>query len=224
MTAWANITIHPSFRRPTARCTPPTASSRRLLPSRRMPRDDCRASPSSTRISTSPGFERRWSDPADPAATRSWRGMSALSPEPATRRAPLPGMGCMRLSTDRGRNEADAVAVLHAAFDAGITFFDTADAYCLEAGEAGHDGGSWRTPSARGPAIDPRRGRDEGRPHAAAGQLGGGRARPPTRVGVRGQPPRSEWSASTSISSTRSIRARRSRPACARWRRCSVTG
>ena len=48
-------------------------------------------------------------------------------------------MGCMRLSTERGRNEADAVAVLHAALDAGITFFDTADAYCLDAGEAGHN-------------------------------------------------------------------------------------
>jgi len=48
-------------------------------------------------------------------------------------------MGCMRLSTERDRNDDHAVAVLHAAFDAGITFFDTADAYCWDASERGHN-------------------------------------------------------------------------------------
>src|SRR5262245_33041841 len=48
-------------------------------------------------------------------------------------------MGCMRLSTEPDRDEARAVAVLHAAFDAGVTLLDTADAYCRDAGESGHN-------------------------------------------------------------------------------------
>ena len=39
-------------------------------------------------------------------------------------------MGCMRLSTDAGRDDEAAVVVLRAALDAGVTLFDTADAYC----------------------------------------------------------------------------------------------
>ena len=58
---------------------------------------------------------------------------------PATAAAPLVGMGCMRLSTEPDRDEARAIDVLHAAFDAGVTFLDTADAYCRDAGEAGHN-------------------------------------------------------------------------------------
>jgi aryl-alcohol dehydrogenase-like predicted oxidoreductase/histidinol phosphatase-like enzyme len=53
--------------------------------------------------------------------------------------APLIGMGCMRLSTDRDRDEARGMAVLHAAFDAGVNLLDTADAYCWDAGETGHN-------------------------------------------------------------------------------------
>src|SRR5262245_27861355 len=49
------------------------------------------------------------------------------------------GMGCMRLSTERDRNESGAIAVLHAAFDAGVTLLDTADAYCWHDGEVGHN-------------------------------------------------------------------------------------
>ena len=48
-------------------------------------------------------------------------------------------MGCMRLSTDRERNEARAVDVLHAAFDAGVTLLDTSDAYCFDHTEIGHN-------------------------------------------------------------------------------------
>jgi aryl-alcohol dehydrogenase-like predicted oxidoreductase/histidinol phosphatase-like enzyme/predicted kinase len=58
---------------------------------------------------------------------------------PATADAPLVGMGCMRLSTEPARDEARAIDVLHAAFDAGVTFLDTADAYCRDAEEAGHN-------------------------------------------------------------------------------------
>jgi aryl-alcohol dehydrogenase-like predicted oxidoreductase/histidinol phosphatase-like enzyme len=49
------------------------------------------------------------------------------------------GLGCMRLSTAADRDEAGALAVLHAAFDAGVTFLDTADAYCFDDSEIGHN-------------------------------------------------------------------------------------
>jgi aryl-alcohol dehydrogenase-like predicted oxidoreductase/predicted kinase len=45
----------------------------------------------------------------------------------------------MRLSTAADRDEAAAIAVLHAALDAGITLLDTADAYCLDSTDAGHN-------------------------------------------------------------------------------------
>src|SRR5918994_4612563 len=49
------------------------------------------------------------------------------------------GLGCMRLSTERDRDEAQGVAVLHAAFDAGLTLLDTADSYCWDDEERGHN-------------------------------------------------------------------------------------
>jgi aryl-alcohol dehydrogenase-like predicted oxidoreductase len=49
------------------------------------------------------------------------------------------GMGCMRLSTERDRDEARGLAVLHAALDAGVTFLDTADAYAWDDTETGHN-------------------------------------------------------------------------------------
>ena len=51
----------------------------------------------------------------------------------------LTAIGCMRLSTERDRDEARAIAVLHAAFDAGVTVVDTADAYCWDSTETGHN-------------------------------------------------------------------------------------
>lgn len=48
-------------------------------------------------------------------------------------------IGCMRLSTAADRDDDRAIGVFHAAFDAGVTFLDTADAYCLDATEAGHN-------------------------------------------------------------------------------------
>src|SRR5262245_1029134 len=45
----------------------------------------------------------------------------------------------MRLSTETDRDEARSLGVLHAALDAGITFFDTADAYCWSDEETGHN-------------------------------------------------------------------------------------
>jgi aryl-alcohol dehydrogenase-like predicted oxidoreductase len=52
---------------------------------------------------------------------------------------PLAGMGCMRLSTDPDRDEGRGIAVLHAALDAGITLLDTADAYCHDEHDVGHN-------------------------------------------------------------------------------------
>jgi HAD superfamily hydrolase (TIGR01662 family) len=45
----------------------------------------------------------------------------------------------MRLSTEPDRDVARAVAVLHTAFDAGITLLDTSDAYAYDEAERGHN-------------------------------------------------------------------------------------
>lgn len=50
-----------------------------------------------------------------------------------------PAVGCMRLSTEANRDDERSVAVLHAAFDAGITLLDTADAYCWDESDTGHN-------------------------------------------------------------------------------------
>ena len=49
------------------------------------------------------------------------------------------GIGCMRLSTTADRDDERAVAVLHAALDAGATFLDTANAYSLADSDVGHN-------------------------------------------------------------------------------------
>ena len=48
-------------------------------------------------------------------------------------------MGCMRLSTSADRDDAAAIAVLRAALDAGVTLFDTADAYCRDDTDINHN-------------------------------------------------------------------------------------
>ena len=45
----------------------------------------------------------------------------------------------MRLSTERDRDDPRGIEVLHAALDAGVTFLDTADAYCLDDSDVGHN-------------------------------------------------------------------------------------
>jgi aryl-alcohol dehydrogenase-like predicted oxidoreductase len=65
---------------------------------------------------------------------------TALNPmATATAETPLIAIGGMRLSTEPDRDDARATAVLHATFEAGINFIDTADAYCRDATEAGHN-------------------------------------------------------------------------------------
>lgn len=49
------------------------------------------------------------------------------------------GLGGMYLSIDGRPGQSDAVRTLHAAFDAGVTFVDTADVYCLDDREIGHN-------------------------------------------------------------------------------------
>jgi aryl-alcohol dehydrogenase-like predicted oxidoreductase len=49
------------------------------------------------------------------------------------------GIGGMYLSIHGRPDEADAVRALHAAFDAGVTFVDTADVYCLDHRDIGHN-------------------------------------------------------------------------------------
>ncbi|MGH8525720.1 MAG: aldo/keto reductase, partial [Gammaproteobacteria bacterium] len=61
-----------------------------------------------------------------------------LPADPAMNERPL-AIGCMRLSTEPDRNDERSIAVLHAAFDAGVTLLDTADAYCWDDSETGHN-------------------------------------------------------------------------------------
>ncbi|MFI6600922.1 aldo/keto reductase [Nonomuraea sp. NPDC050536] len=49
------------------------------------------------------------------------------------------GLGGMPLSIEHRPDEERAIATVHAALDAGITFIDTADSYHWHAGEAGHN-------------------------------------------------------------------------------------
>lgn len=49
------------------------------------------------------------------------------------------GLGAMPLSIQGRPPEKEAIAVLHAALDAGTDFIDTADAYCLDENDMGHN-------------------------------------------------------------------------------------
>ncbi len=49
------------------------------------------------------------------------------------------GLGCMYMSVTGRPGEADSVKTMHAAIDAGVTFFDTADVYCHDHRDIGHN-------------------------------------------------------------------------------------
>jgi hypothetical protein len=49
------------------------------------------------------------------------------------------GMGCMYLSINERPSEGDAVRTLLAAIDAGVTLLDTADVYCIDHRDIGHN-------------------------------------------------------------------------------------
>jgi aryl-alcohol dehydrogenase-like predicted oxidoreductase len=70
-----------------------------------------------------------YTDLGDRETRQDRRGMTAR---------PL-AIGCMRLSTEPDRDHGRALAVLHAAFDAGVALLDTADAYCWDDHEIGHN-------------------------------------------------------------------------------------
>lgn len=53
--------------------------------------------------------------------------------------SPAIGLGCMRLSTDAARDPGRGRAVIAAAIEAGVALLDTADAYALDDGDAGHN-------------------------------------------------------------------------------------
>jgi aryl-alcohol dehydrogenase-like predicted oxidoreductase len=57
----------------------------------------------------------------------------------ATTAVPVIGYGGMHLSITDRPPEPDGIRVIHAALDAGMTLIDTADAYCLDASETGHN-------------------------------------------------------------------------------------
>lgn len=59
-----------------------------------------------------------------------------MAPAPGER---VLGMGCMRLSTEPDRDEARAIAVVQAGLDAGVRLLDTADVYCWDDSEIGHN-------------------------------------------------------------------------------------
>jgi aryl-alcohol dehydrogenase-like predicted oxidoreductase len=119
-------------------------------------------------------------------------------------------IGCMRLSTEPDRDDARAIDVLGTALDLGVTFFDTADAYCLDESEVGHN----ERLIAR--ALAAWHG-DRSRIVVATK---GGMTRPNGRWVPDGRArQRSASAASTGINYTRRIHAFRSPRASERWRR-----
>ncbi len=105
-------------------------------------------------------------------------------------------------------DEAEAARMVHAAFDAGVNFFDTADAYVNGVSEAML--GKALKAGGRTPSSPPRCSIRWG----AAQRLG--HVAPAHQAGRRGQPaPPAEPTTSTSITSITSTSRRRSRRCCA---------
>lgn len=49
------------------------------------------------------------------------------------------GLGCMPLSLEGRPSKREAIRVLHAAFEAGVSLVDTADVYCIDDNDIGHN-------------------------------------------------------------------------------------
>src|SRR6185295_4355326 len=49
------------------------------------------------------------------------------------------GFGGMWMSLAGRPDEAQSIAAIHAGLDAGVTFIDTADVYCVDDGDIGHN-------------------------------------------------------------------------------------
>ena len=54
-------------------------------------------------------------------------------------RVPPIGLGAMPMSVEGRPEEAQSIRTIHAALDAGVGLIDTADAYCLDEAEFGHN-------------------------------------------------------------------------------------
>jgi aryl-alcohol dehydrogenase-like predicted oxidoreductase len=54
-------------------------------------------------------------------------------------RVSVVGLGCMYLSLDGRPEEAHAIHTIHAALDVGVTLLDTADVYCIDDDDIGHN-------------------------------------------------------------------------------------
>lgn len=65
--------------------------------------------------------------------------MRTLPLGPGLPRHAVVGYGGMHLSLQDRPSEADAIRVVHTALDAGMTLIDTANAYCLDARDTGHN-------------------------------------------------------------------------------------
>ena len=134
------------------------------------------------------------------------------------------GYGGMHLSLAGRPPEDVALRVIHAGLDAGMTLIDTADVYCLDQNDIGHNErlvaqalGTWSGP--RGPGLVATKGgmiRPDGRWERDARP---GAAAPGLRALAAGA---AGWTASTSTSSMRRITRCRSRRASARWPSCSA--
>src|SRR5262249_1202626 len=64
---------------------------------------------------------------------------SSQFPVPSSVYCRMIGFGCMRLSTAADRDAHDGAVVIHAALDAGARLLDTADAYCHDERDVGHN-------------------------------------------------------------------------------------
>jgi aryl-alcohol dehydrogenase-like predicted oxidoreductase len=133
---------------------------------------------------------------------------------------PAIGFGGMPLSIQGRPPQEEGRRVLNAAIDAGMTFIDTADVYCYDDGDIGHN--------ERLIASVVRERKDEVKvatKAASAARKARGRttARPSTSAKrVRKASARSAPIASGSISSTRPIRASRSRNRSKHSRSCNA--
>ena len=65
--------------------------------------------------------------------------MRSIALGPGAPEVSIIGYGGMHLSIPDRPSESDGIRVIHAALDAGMTLIDTADAYCMDGAETGHN-------------------------------------------------------------------------------------
>src|SRR3712207_889994 len=80
----------------------------------------------------------RWSRAATDAEVRLFDTRREARSIGTWRVSPI-GLGAMPLSLAGRPDRAQAVRTIHAALDAGVTLIDTADAYCTDRSDTGHN-------------------------------------------------------------------------------------